>query len=424
MLRKFTKCLLAAVSVSILGIISCSIADDLPPRQQTVPLKSASRSFHYGVQAHMQRWPKDQEKLFDIIDQLGCDIVRAGSSWNDVEKVEGTFDFSRFDKTLLLAESHGLELQSILGFTALWASTSNAPEKDWQNRQFSAPKLEPFTRYVDAVGRRYAGRIKYWEIWNEPEIAFWRSTPAEYVATFNAAAATMAKADPSAKVMNGGFAMEKRPPNMTFLEDFITGADQTHWGIWAYHDYNTLNQLIARAKATAKARSSVGATMPVWINEGGFNTINRGGGEAEQAITLAKKLSVAPSLGAKAYIWYDLIDDGIDPNDKEHHFGLVRRDFSFKPAFYAYQHLIRELSPCTFDHRLAESAELSGVWGLVYKANSADTDNVLVLWREGKGRQTNETENTTHDFSRSWIWRSCCYVFVAYRGQLSIAPLY
>jgi len=358
-----------------------------PSQQAAAPLKSLERSFRYGVCSHLGRYKgADFDKLVDAIDRLGVDIVRDGVDWNSIQPAEGTWAFDRQDKIVNGLIQRGVELQPLLAFSAKWASTGPTDTKDWHDWNNRAPRLEPFNAYAAAMVNRYKDRIHLWEIWNEPEIAFWLSTPAEYVQLFNAASATVMQADPKAKVLNGGFSMEHRPPNMNFLPEFLQGADPTHWGVWAYHDYNTFGQMIARAKESRQYYDSKKLNIPVWINEGGFNTLTRGG-EAEQAVSLAKKIAAAPSMGIGAYIWYDLIDDGDKPLDPEDHFGLLHRDFSPKPAFIAYQQLIRELAPRKFAKRLADD-EVPGLWGLLYRARKDQGDHVLVLWREGEGRQT------------------------------------
>ena len=358
-----------------------------PSPQAAAPLKSLDRSFRYGVCSHLHRYKgADYDKLVDAIDRLGVDIVRDGMDWNSLQPAEGTWAFAPMDKIVNDLTQRGVEVQPLLGFSAKWASTGRTDTKDWHDWNNRAPRLEPFNAYTTAMVNRYKDRIHLWEIWNEPEIGFWLSSPAEYIDLFNSASATVMQADPNAKVLNGGFAMEHRPPNMNFLPEFLQGADPTHWGIWAYHDYNTFAQMLARAKENRQYYGSKKLNIPIWINEGGFNTLTRGG-EAEQAVSLAKKIAAAPSMGIEAYIWYDLIDDGDKPLDPEDHFGLLYRDFTPKPAFIAYQQLIHELAPRKFAKRLADD-EVPGLWGLLYQASNNQDDHVLVLWREGEGRQT------------------------------------
>ena len=63
----------------------------------------------------------------------------------------------------------------------------------------------------------------------------------------------------------------------------------------------------------------------------------RGVTETEQAALLARSYGVAMALGVERYCWYEFRSPENDPYYSEDHFGLVRRDFSPKPAYEAYR---------------------------------------------------------------------------------------
>lgn len=377
----------------ILGTVDVLATASTPDARVVAPIpvaprKAIGRTFRYGVCSHISRYsPADQKKLLDVIGRLGVDFVRDGKDWNWVEPSEGKWDFTTLDEMVDGLNVRGIELQTILGYTARWASTGDINAKDWTDWNRAAPRMDAFKRYVDAVVARYKDRIDLWEIWNEPDISFWKSTTAQFNDLFKVGSASIVAGDPNGKVLNGGFAMVRRPPNPNFLQEFVRDADASNWHIWAYHDYHTFDQMLVRARENRQLYQSKGLKIPIWINEGGFHCLLPGG-EEEQAIAIAKKLSAAPALGVSAYAWYDIIDDGDKPLDPEHHFGLLRRDFSPKPAFIAYQQLIRQLAPRRFDRQLPEQSDIPGLWGLIYRAVEAGSDDVLVLWRNGKGLQT------------------------------------
>lgn len=85
-------------------------------------------------------------------------------------------------------------------------------------------------------------------------------------------------------------------------------------------------------------------SRPVVITETGFYTLPQhkcwgGVTESIQAnYTLGLLLDQAAAGVTRTYL-YDLIDDGADPNEREHHFGLFRYDGSPKPAATALHNL-------------------------------------------------------------------------------------
>lgn len=351
-------------------------------------VKSNGHAFRYGVNAHTRRAkPDGYAKEVALAGALGIDIIRDGIGWEGIQR-DGpdAWDFSKFDALISSMSAHGIEVQGTLMFTALWATTIDPSEKDWNKKNKSAPKLDPYLTYVRKTVDRYKGRIHTWEIWNEPDIGFWLSPTEQFIELFNAASRAVKETDPNAQVLNGGFAMVSREPNPTFISDFLKGVDRTNWDVWVYHDYHTFPQMLARNREHRAQYASIDSHLPVWINEGGFHDLNIGG-RREQAVTLVKKYSTAPALGIGAYIWYDLHDDGIEPTEPEHHFGLVTNDYQPKPGYAALQTLIGQLAPRKFERQLTEVP--SGVFAQLYSGGDAPaSEHVLVLWREGKNRTT------------------------------------
>lgn len=349
------------------------------------PVKSDGRFFRYGVCTHLfWNTSADRHRELDAASGLGIDMIRDALDWNSIQPAPGQWRFEQVDALLDELDRRKIELQWVFGFTARWATTGNprGTHADWNK---AAPKLEPWLEFVTATATRYQKRIRWWEIWNEPDIGFWNAPVADYVTLFNRSAAAIKTINPELQVMNGGFAMVKRQPNPEFVRDFLTGAETRNWDIRAYHDYMSFSDMIVRQREHEDAYRGHGlAKAPVFVNEGGFHTLMPGG-EAEQAITLAKKMAASPAFGFTGYLWYNLRDKGVDPKEKEHHFGLTGRDFQLKPAYAAYRHVIRELSG---RHYRASAQPTDGALQLhLYAAPAtADSeDHVLVLWQESRG---------------------------------------
>jgi hypothetical protein len=349
------------------------------------------RPFHYGITAHLMRLDEAHLRTeLDLIARLGLDMVRTDAVWTHLQPNEDTFSFDLLDRCINGLVSRGVSPQLMLGYTARWATTGDPDAADWHQWHNVAPRTDDYVRYAVATVERYRDRVHLWEIWNEPDIMFWLSSPKQYADLFNAAAAAIAKADPSARVLNGGFAMITMGVNKNFLDDALPHMDQRHWSILAYHDYHTFAEMLARRELVRHHYEQHKAQIPIWINEGGYMGL-LAGGERGQALTLVKKLSVAPALGVGAYVWYDLRNDGTDPKEAEHHMGLTSFDYQPKPVFATYQALIRQLAGRPFVGRLTPSAGLDQTWALAYgpaqgAGGGAGDDGVMVLWREASDR--------------------------------------
>ncbi|HKD04865.1 MAG TPA: hypothetical protein VKB79_03090 [Bryobacteraceae bacterium] len=61
----------------------------------------------------------------------------------------------------------------------------------------------------------------YWEVWNEPDIAYWHGTPEEYDKLYDAAAAALKRALPTAKVGGPATTGPASPKAAAFLKQFL-----------------------------------------------------------------------------------------------------------------------------------------------------------------------------------------------------------
>jgi xylan 1,4-beta-xylosidase len=77
---------------------------------------------------------------------------------------------------------------------------------------------------VEKYGRAEVGSW-YWEVWNEPDIAYWHGTPEEYDRLYDAAAAAVKRALPSAKVGGPATTGPSAAKAGAFLRQFLEHCD-------------------------------------------------------------------------------------------------------------------------------------------------------------------------------------------------------
>jgi hypothetical protein len=358
--------------------------------------QSPGTHFRYGISDHtMSLRGGIRLKTLALLGALGVDIAREEPSWHRIKTgPDAPWDFTRPDQMLADYTARGIEMQAILNYGVPWATTAT----DSRDARRTMPQMEPWLDYVRTTVNHYKDRIRYWEIWNEPDIGFWKSTTARYVELFDRTSAEIARLQPDAIIMNGGFAMVSRQPNPRFVEEFLPSANPAHWHARAWHDYNTFGEMIVRQKQHEalyrKHTSPAVAALPSWMNEGGYHTIDPAN-ETEQARAIVKKVSTAPALGLAAYFVYTTRDSSRDRNGPTAPFyGLADFDCLPKPAYAAYNRLIAELAhlrytpPATPATPASFSAD-EGLWQHLY-ANPAPaaTHHTLVTWREGTGRRS------------------------------------
>jgi hypothetical protein len=92
--------------------------------------------------------------------------------------------------------------------------------------------------------------------------------------------------------------------------------------------------------------AGLGAGVPIHVEENGWPT---GPGRAEESQAQVLETMVRAvhdfrgTYGVTDYRWFDLRDHNSSSGNFQHHYGLLRDDYSPKPAFEAYRRLVSEL---------------------------------------------------------------------------------
>ena len=154
------------------------------------------------------------ESHFAALHKIGIKEVRVldgNLAWDRVEPVKGEFSFSpATDELLELADKYNITLRFYHVFT------TRQPDWVWEDGRifkvfhdsFKAPKKafdeeewKLYENYVYQIAKRYKGKIKFYEIANEPyQLRPWHPVRNEYIKAFNRG---IKRGDPEAKVLAG-----------------------------------------------------------------------------------------------------------------------------------------------------------------------------------------------------------------------------
>lgn len=110
--------------------------------------------------------------------------------WSAIEPVEGQIVWR--DEKVDRAVASGMVILGTIGSNRYWP--------DWAETN-GLPDLDKWEIFVERLVTHYRGRVRYWEIWNEPIYAF---TPEFYAELLRRAAAAIRRADPTAKIVGMG----------------------------------------------------------------------------------------------------------------------------------------------------------------------------------------------------------------------------
>lgn len=295
----------------------------------------------YGVCAHIARGdehPYAQREL-SLMRRAGIGWVRTDFSWSSVERPRGQWHFEQLDQTVAWAEAAGVQILPILDYDVDWARPAHK-------------HLDLWCEYVRRVVGRYHQRIRYWEVWNEPNLeGFWRDKPdpAAYTRLLKATAETIRAIDPGLVVLLGGTAGLP----WQYIEGIYRAGGQESFDVMNVHPYRypaspeerpLYEDLLRLRKLMAQYGDQ---HKPIWITEIGWPTHEgpRGSSPERQAQMLARAYLIALQAGVEVVFWYEFQAPERRSDYNEDHFGIVHRELEPKPAYAALATLARLRPP-------------------------------------------------------------------------------
>lgn len=206
-------------------------------------------------------WGHGSMRLWDV-----------GINWIQIEPTQGNFDWTRFDTLVAYAESHNLELLMTLGQPPKWA-TGGLQNLDYGATYNGYPPVDNqyWIDYLNAVGNRYKGKIKYYEVWNEATQTgnFFKGTSEQLVTLTRLANQTLKAIDPEIKILSPSFVGINKIA--TDFDSFLAAGGGNYIDIVAYHLYcypfspeYVINEVSLIKKQLAKYNID---SLPVWNTE-------------------------------------------------------------------------------------------------------------------------------------------------------------
>jgi hypothetical protein len=211
-----------------------------------------------------------------------------------------------------------------------------------------------WVRYIDRLALHFKGRIKYWEIWNEPNGGgFWHPgnpNPEDYTSLVKLTAPVIRRRVPSAMIVGGAFGGVPFDYCQRCLESGLAEhVDKISFHPYRarpeenyYTDVHALRGLVHRYKPSIELwQGEDGAPS----TEGCVGGISGQWTEATQARWLLRRLLTDLGLGLELTSWMHIVDLqnyiwSAGPTHDTVCQGLLRGgSYTLKPSYYAYQNL-------------------------------------------------------------------------------------
>jgi hypothetical protein len=363
----------------------------------TLALPRAAAASPYGVDIHA---PQGAQLGF-VLDQVraaGIGWVRIDFVWSDVETAPGVFDWSVYDALATAAEARGLTVYATLAYTPAWAThgapTTGVPDDPGSWADFCA-----------RAAQRYASSIRYWGLWNEPNLSkFWSGTRQQYIDDILIPGAdAIHGASAAAKVGGPELAHVSSSQWYYWLRDSLSQAG-SHLDFVTHHVYDSdgngavTNRLngstpfggdpglwtIIDPSVKEVLQNTGWWGRPFWLTETGWQS-----GEVSEATQAAYYTGLLndwftgqPGQGWVGQLFFYEIED---PPGSPSTWGILRADASKKPAYVAYENFItaHTFRPTDDARLVASSLPASMETGQVITASLTFKNTGVSTWSEG-----------------------------------------
>lgn len=278
----------------------------------------------------------------------------SGTPWAQIETANGTYDWSVLDSRVNQALAAGADILYDLGRTPAFAQCSATNAKcgsgvpvtcSYPDGTSAAGQCYPpndlavdgtgsnqhWIDWVTAVANRYRTRIKFYEIWNEPDISgMWQGTNAQLVRMEQDAHCIVVGTgcnslshysqigiDPSALVTTPAFTSTSGVTVANATSAFLQAGGKLYADIIAFHGYLgrdkdpecVLNTFAAMQNAAASANLQ---GKPIFNTEGSWGSVAWITDPDQQQSFVARYMILQQSAGVRRFYWYSW-DKGAAP---------------------------------------------------------------------------------------------------------------
>lgn len=348
-----------------------------------------------GICTHFsQGW---NQELTEFPARVGIGMIRDEMSWGACEVQRGEYTIKpEWDAYVDRALKLGLEPLVILDYSNRLYDDNDFPHSD--------EAVAAFAEYAAALAKRFKGRVRYFEVWNEWSGACGMghakdtgsNSPENYVKLIAAASKAMRAVNPDVYIIGGGG--DHFTWHFKQIEGMMKAGVMNYCDAFSVHPYISPNvpeavDMLANMQKITDCMKANGCRTPkLWLTELGWPTDRACPGQDKelfQAQMFVRSAVLYRTLSeVERYFWYDLKNDGTDLGYNEHNFGMIRNDaygWQPKPALVAAAVFNQFVGNAPVEIVRQTTTKL-GSKEIVCRVNRADGKKVFVCWTDGAER--------------------------------------
>ena len=383
------------ISVWAAGAANQPAAQPKAAVKSTLPAKVIPLSLGFNV--HIMGPDSD----WDEMKAAGGKFIRADFDWNGIERTKGVYDFSRNDRMLDSLDVRGIRAIFILCYNNNLYPPATVTDEG----------REAYAQWAAASAKHFKGRNVIWEIWNEPNVGFWRGGTGglnsaefaqQYVALVKKTVPAMREADPDCYILGGSVSCLWRDSFRWIEEAFKQGLLTSGINALSVHPYgfSRPEMCIDKNEPGAKdvegygylrdmmAKYNAPKDFPVLNTESGY-AVERKNTLEHQALLFVRWYLVDQMCDMRTSIWYNW-----DENDA----ATMRVRSSGPeplPVYKACQNMTAELTGYHFVERLKVGTNVDYVLAFENESKARK----IVAWTVPQARDESQDKAQAHDLS-------------------------
>lgn len=355
--------------VWVVGITAVSTTHATPP--QEIPAQTGALDPRFG--AIESFWAPNEAAA------LGVGWERILFYWSEIQPTNSA-DWNTLhvlEEWLTEANAQGRTILGLLKNTPTWA-TDGQPFSGVP-RGLYLPVDDPgnlWAVYTRKAAEYYGPRgVHHWVIWNEPDIDpgvyghEFSGSVEDYYQLVKVAYQSIKAVDPNAVIHLGGLTYWHDQGYLRRFLQVVTADPEAPLNNYFFdaitlHIYFRVETVQSIVGATWGVQSEFGISKPVWVNETNAAPnldplwpVDRPQFQIDldqQAWYIVQAHALGFAAGAARIGVYKLIDIQLPPGGES--FGILRPDFSQRPAYFAYQNTIRQLAGFTYPVQKQQAA--------------------------------------------------------------------
>jgi hypothetical protein len=311
---------------------AAAAADDTPA--QAAPPKLSP--FGIGSCYINNRSAEDNARWLPQIAAIGVHIMRTcHTDWGALELEEGKWSWKALDEQMSYMADHQMDFGGIFIGSPRWDKSGHAG--------LPVHNLPGWSKYVTEVVKHVKGKVKYWEVWNEPPNFIGpNQTPEDYARIVVSAYDAAKAADPLCLV-----GLAAKSVHVNYLEQVIKAGAKGHFDYITLHPYEVLGTVADNAGTEAvymnivpTVRKMLAVQDPAKVNVPIiFTELGSDGGKTpdRQGQALVKAYAMGIAQGVTCIQWFEGRDGDSGP------MGLLDDKGTPRPAYTALAQMIQHL---------------------------------------------------------------------------------